>query len=128
AIALCFRPMRTKVDCVKVSGRAIEFSVQDAVNFMDGRFRKIAALDAGLIRNQNGFEPAVVDTPYGLACPWEWFIQSGMIHVSDFLGHGAVPIHENCFSLHFPRLELKYFPCCRAYHFRSNPRHAPMVY
>ena len=76
---------------------ARQFGLKDIVNLMYRRFIKIAALDTRLVRDQNRFHAALVDSPDRWAGPGEGFIQAGIIHVSDFLGYGSVAVHEDGF-------------------------------
>src|SRR5207247_8851888 len=86
--------MRAEVDRVQFRAMARQFGLKDIVNLMYRRFIKIAALDTRLVRDQNRFHAALVDSPDRLAGPGEGFIQAGIIHVSDFLGYGCVAVYD----------------------------------
>lgn len=94
AIASCFRMVRTEIDRIEPRPISFEFHAKQIMNLVNRRLLEITAADSGLVRDEDCLHATVVDPSNRRAGVAEWFVQAGIIHVSDFFGYRSIPIHE----------------------------------
>src|SRR6185503_15271102 len=92
AIASRVRMMRTKVHRVQPGIVAGKLGPKRVVDLMNQRLGEVAPPDAGLVGNQDGFHPAVIDFPDGRTRPRERFVETEVANVADFLRYRSVPV------------------------------------
>jgi hypothetical protein len=67
----------------------------DLIHFMHQRFWKIAAANAGLIRNNHDWVRRLVQAQQRAGGPREHTKTAGVIQVPDLLGDGSVAVEED---------------------------------
>src|SRR5262245_44558669 len=87
--------VRAEIDGIEPRAVACKLGSKDVMNLMHHGFPEVAAADTGLIRDENRLHATVVDPPDCRSGIAEWFIQAGIIHVSDFFGYRPVAVHED---------------------------------
>ena len=87
--------MRADINSIEVRPGLLELRDQFGGHGVEDVFRKVAAGDAGLIGSDDGRDPVLVQTLYGLRRSWEKTDPTGMIDVSQFFDEGSVPVDED---------------------------------
>jgi hypothetical protein len=88
--------VRTIIDGVYSSTFFSNLAQEVVVNRLDHAFREIAARNSGLVGNDNGKPPVVVEQLNGLGGVREYAKAGWMVYVANLFGNCAITVDENC--------------------------------